>query len=374
MADDRMAADVAYRLASEGTALLWRGDFQNARHLLQALSRRVDRRQNRPGARPGGARPGAAAAAASAPAQASAAFHAHRLAQAQRARLLSAVLVPFEADYVVPLRRAPDVRQACRQAWGPEDLGAGALVASLRELLGVVSACEWRKNGVLVPVLGPHARIHPHHGVFSPVRGEYLQLVADAPWPAMGASGSGAPSLAIDVGTGTGVLAALLAQRGAQRVLATDLDARALACAADNLARLGLTDRVSLVQADLFPAGEPVLAAVVVCNPPWVPARAGAAIERAVYDEDSRMLRGFLATVAQHLLPGGQAWLVLSDLAERLGLRSREQLLGWVRAGGLQVVARDDTRPVHPKAHDASDPLHAARAGEVTSLWRLAAL
>lgn len=27
IADDRMAADTAYRLACEGTALLWRGDF-----------------------------------------------------------------------------------------------------------------------------------------------------------------------------------------------------------------------------------------------------------------------------------------------------------------------------------------------------------
>ena len=36
--------DSAFRLASEGTALLWRSDCQNARHLLQALVRRVDRK------------------------------------------------------------------------------------------------------------------------------------------------------------------------------------------------------------------------------------------------------------------------------------------------------------------------------------------
>jgi hypothetical protein len=43
VADDSMAADTAYRLACEGTGLLWRGDFQNARLLLQALARRVDK-------------------------------------------------------------------------------------------------------------------------------------------------------------------------------------------------------------------------------------------------------------------------------------------------------------------------------------------
>ena len=43
LADDTMNADQAYRLACEGTALMWRGDFQNARQLLQALARRLDK-------------------------------------------------------------------------------------------------------------------------------------------------------------------------------------------------------------------------------------------------------------------------------------------------------------------------------------------
>lgn len=48
-ADDQLSADRAYRLVCEGTGLLWRGDFHNARQLLQALQRRVDRSlQRRP--------------------------------------------------------------------------------------------------------------------------------------------------------------------------------------------------------------------------------------------------------------------------------------------------------------------------------------
>jgi hypothetical protein len=64
--------------------------------------------------------------------------------------------------------------------------------------------------------------------------------------------------------------------------------------------------------------------------------------------------------------------LILSDLAEHLGLRTRPQLLAAFDAAGLRVVGRSDTRPKHPRAFDATDPLHAARAAEVTSLWRLA--
>jgi hypothetical protein len=78
--------------------------------------------------------------------------------------------------------------------------------------------------------------------------------------------------------------------------------------------------------------------------------------------------------VAAHLAPGGQAWLILSDLAEHLGLRTREELLAWIVAGGLAVIERHDVRPTHPRASDPADPLHAARAAEVTSLWRLRAV
>ena len=187
-----------------------------------------------------------------------------------------------------------------------------------------------------------------------------MDLVAQAPLPSK--------TLAFDVGVGTGVLSAVLARRGVQRVVATDQDPRALACARENLQRLGLTGRVELQQQDLFPEGK---APLVVCNPPWLPARASSPIERAVYDEGSGMLRGFLAGLAAHLEPGGEGWLILSDLAEHLQLRTREQLLEWMAQGGLTVLGRQDVKPRHGKSADASDALHAARAAEVTSLWRL---
>ena len=350
-ADDTLPADTAYRMACEGTGLLWTGDFQNARMLLQALMRRADRKPRKVAAK------AAQKAAAATPAEA---FHLHRQAQAQRARVLSSVLIVLEGDYTIALRRAPDLRQACTEAWGPAS--GNRVVASLRELLGLVGAHEWRKKGVEIPALGapPGNRIHPHYGVFSPVRGEYVDLVAQAPLPSK--------ALAFDVGVGTGVLSAVLARRGVQRVVATDQDPRALTCARENLQRLGLTSRVELQQQDLFPEGK---APLVVCNPPWLPARASSPVERAVYDEGSGMLRGFLAGLAAHLEPGGEGWLILSDLAEHLQLRTREQLLEWIAQGGLKVLGRQDVKPRHGKSADASDALHAARAAEVTSLWRL---
>ena len=68
----------------------------------------------------------------------------------------------------------------------------------------------------------------------------------------------------------------------------------------------------------------------------------------------------------------GEGWLILSDLAEHLGLRTRAELLAAFDAAGLKVIGKLDARPNHPRVRDDSDPLHAARAAEVTSLWRLA--
>ena len=338
--DDRMTADAALRLTSEGSSILWRGDYHNGRQLLQAMARRLERKPRKPAATLRDA------------------FNLHRQAQSQKARLLGMLLLPVEAGHVIPLRRAPDVREACIEAYGPAE---EAYVLSLRELLGLVGAHEWRRNGVPIAALDGE-RIHPHYGVFSPVRGEYLELVAQAPLPS--------DTLAFDIGTGTGVLAAILARRGVKKVVATDMQPRALVCAQDNLERLGITRQVSLLQVDLYPPGR---APLVVCNPPWLPGRPSSVLEQAVYDPDSRMLKGFLDGLSAHLTPGGEGWLILSDFAEHLGLRSREDLLGMIGHAGLEVLGRNDIRPKHPKSNDVSDPLHAARRQEVTSLWRLAA-
>ncbi|MDO8311877.1 MAG: class I SAM-dependent methyltransferase [Sideroxyarcus sp.] len=344
--DDRITADSAYRLACEGTALLWRGDFQNARQLLHAMARRADEPPRK-------AKPK--------PVSPKEAFNLHRQAQSQRARTLGMLLLPFEADHSVPLRRAPDVRAACTEAYGA---GTEPYIASLRGLQGLIGAYEWRKNGVEIPALG--ARIHPHYGVFAPIRGEYIGLVNDAPLPASVKS----KSVAFDIGTGTGVLSAVLARRGIQHTVATDQDQRALNCARENLNRLGLATQVQVVQADLFPAGR---ASLIVCNPPWVPARPSSPLEYAIFDPESRMLKGFLNGLAAHLDAGGEGWLILSDLAEHLGLRTRDELLGLIEAEGLQVLGKLDVKPHHPRVSDSSDALHAARAAEITSLWRLTA-
>lgn len=345
VADDTIKADAAYKLCCEGTALLWRGDFQNAKQLMQAISRRIDR----PGKKP-----------KKAPANMTEAFHLHRQAQSQKARILGMLLIEVSIGHHINLRRAPDVKAACEHAYGKS---TQSLVVSLREILGLIGAYEWSKNGVEINAI--NNKIYPSYGVFSPIRGEYLTLVDTAPLPTQ-------CNTAFDIGTGTGVLAAILANRGVKTVIATDNAQRALDCAQKNINQLEMKNAVTVVNANLFPDASYGKADLIVCNPPWLPARPSSVLESAIYDENSQMLKGFLNGLKAHLNDHGEGWLILSDFAEHLGLRTRDELLTWVSIAGLKVIDRMDTKASHNKTLDASDPLHTARKAEVTSLWRLA--
>ncbi|MFJ2597149.1 hypothetical protein [Streptomyces erythrochromogenes] len=130
---DSISVAQADRLISEGTALLWGGDYPSALTFLTSLDRRAERRH---------------------PALAHTHAHAfllHRRRQERRAGLLCRALVPYEDEGTIPLRRAPRAREACVQAYGP---CPGPGVGSLRELLGVISAYEWHRKGVEIPARG----------------------------------------------------------------------------------------------------------------------------------------------------------------------------------------------------------------------------
>ncbi|MGC4121931.1 MAG: class I SAM-dependent methyltransferase [Myxococcales bacterium] len=269
--------------------------------------------------------------------------------------MTSRLLVELDAEWRVQLKQAPDLRQACREVWGT---GEGQSLTPLRGLLGMVGAHEWRHRGVEVEAIG--GRVHPHYGVFAPVRGEYVDLVAAAPL--------GKVSRAFDVGTGTGVLALVLACRAVPEVVATDLDPRAVACAQQNVERFHLEKQVRVEQRDLFPEGQ---ADLVVFNPPWIPAKPRTPVERAIFDPDSELLLRFLRELPEHLAPGGEAWLVISNLAELLGLRPRGLVAQAASAANLTIRGQSSTPARHKKAKDEDDPLYPARSRELTTLYRI---
>lgn len=334
--DDRLTAVVALQRVGKGEHLEYVGDFQNAKQLLGAMSRRLTSRGR--------------------PKTALEAFRAERRARQREHEALSKILVRLDPSYRLALAKAPDVAQACRWVWG-EPKGRETLVA-LKTLLGILGAAQWRREGLPVP--GLEGELRPHYGVFLPTRTEYLALLQEAPSPK--------GKRLFDVGCGTGVLSFLLLQRGAASAIATDLDPRSVACAQDNARRLGLEERFEAREADLFPPGK---ADLIVCNPPWIPEPPKNRVDRAVFDEGSAFLKRFLTELPAHLNAGGEGLLILSDLAVLLGLRP----VGWLEeqfeAAGLVVKWKKSKAPTHGKAKDREDPLHAARSREVTTLYGL---
>lgn len=337
LVDDTTTADDAYWRACAGTAMLYVGDFQNAKQLLQAVTRRADRNPAKPAD------------------NLLDTFHRHRARQIGRASITNRILIALQHGQC-QLSRSPNLQQAVESALGEE--APDSMVLSLRESLGMIGANEWRKKGVYIAAL--NANIHANYGVFSPVRGEYLDLINTAEL--------NNPQVVWDIGTGTGVIAAVLVAKGIQHVTATDNSVRALQCAAENIERLNLQEQITLVETSLFPTGK---ADLIVCNPPWIPAKVSTPIEHAIYDPKSKMLKAFLNGVKTHLNPNGEALLVMSNLAELIGLRKPDDFQSWITQAGLRIIDKQDTLPKHGKATQQSDPLYEARSKEVTSLYRL---
>lgn len=335
--DDRLTADAALKRVRAGEYLLYTGDFQNARQLLGAMSRRLPHPRTNP-------------------AKLLEVFRAERRARAMEHDTLSRIVVALDASYKLSLARAPDVFEACRQVWGAPD--AARTVVPLKTLQGMLGAAEWRKKGLEVP--GLRGTLVPHYGVYVPTRTDYVELL------------SGVKELAgktvFDVGTGTGVLGFIMLQRGAASVVATDVDERAVACANENAKRLALAAKFTAKQGNLFPEGR---ADVVVCNPPWIPEPPKNRVDRAVFDEDSTFLTEFLKGLPAHLNVGGEGLLILSDLAVLLGLREAGWLEAQFEAAGLTVKWTRSKGAKHSKSKDKSDALHEARSKEQTTIYAL---
>lgn len=337
-------ADTVLKAAYGHTATVWTGDFHQAKQVLAAMKKRVRK----------------PAESRQTPADVQTAFHTHRMRQAQRSRILNMLAVEIGAGFTLDIPRAPDIRAALSDVFGHEN--EHAFLLPLNQLLGFIGAYEWHKKGIWLKALD--STIHVPFGVFSPLRGEYLDLIAAAPL-------NQDFQTAFDIGTGSGVIAALLAKRGVAHITATDTNPQAVVCAMNNIRKLGYDKQVGIQAANLFPEGR---ADLIVCNPPWLPAKPTSAIETALYDPGHGMLKAFLDGVGGHLNEGGEAWLIMSDLAEHLHLRQPDDLHKWFQTASLEIVDVSAAKPQHGKATRPDDPLAFARSQETTFLYRLKAV
>jgi methylase of polypeptide subunit release factors len=333
---DSLTADEALTRVRKGEFLLYQGDFLNARQLLSAMGRRIKT--------PGD------------PKTPLDAFRLERKTRAFEHEWLGRVLVELNEKYTLKLSRAPDVKEACEQVWGACD--AKRTLVSLKTLIGMMGAAQWRKTGLSIP--GFKQKLIPHYGVYIPTRTDYIDLVHKI---------RDVKDLhCFDIGTGSGVIGLLLLHKGAKSVIGTDLEPRAIACAKENAKHFGVSDKFTIDERPLFPNSS---ADLIVCNPPWIPEIPKNRVDVAVFDENSKMLLEFLAKVGGHLNPGGRAALIISNLPELLGLWPVGFLASQFEKNNLACTAQYDVAAKHSKAKDVNDRLHQVRSKEVISLFVL---
>ena len=149
---------------------------------------------------------------------------------------------------------------------------------------------------------------------------DVLQLARTAP-------GFEAPRV-LDLCTGSGCVAAALAKHMKNAtVLATDISEKAVAVARQNVEKLGLADRVSVEQGDLFEPLSRVVDArpfnLIVANPPYIPSAQVETLDKSVKDfepltaldgglDGLSLHRRILQTAPDHLLPAGRVYLEIA--------------------------------------------------------------
>ena len=174
----------------------------------------------------------------------------------------------------------------------------------------------------------------------------------------------------VDVGTGSGAIALALASELPQaQIFATDISRPALALAERNARRLGMSERVGFVAADLLDCFAPQAGGAgfdfVVSNPPYVPSDELDAVQREVREFEPRIAwvggergdaiyRRLFPQALERLHPGGyvavevgynQADAVLALLAEGWrGGEARPDLAGIPRVVVAQKALDDCPR------------------------------
>ena len=165
------------------------------------------------------------------------------------------------------------------------------------------------------------------------------------------------PRRALDLCTGSGCLAILLAQAFPEaQVDASDISPAALEVAARNVARHGLQEQVRLLQGDGLAACGEARYDLILSNPPYVPAGEYAALP-AEYGHEPRLaleagddgldfVRGLLRAAPDYLNEGGLLVCEVGSAAMALDALCTQWPLTWLDfetgGDGVFLISRED--------------------------------
>ncbi|MGD8238690.1 MAG: methyltransferase domain-containing protein [Armatimonadota bacterium] len=204
------------------------------------------------------------------------------------------------------------------------------LLLPLRRLQRTLTDMRRAAEGLHIGALDARLTVLPF--VYVPQDDSVVDLLAEGLGDVEGAC-------VLDMGTGTGVLAFVAARAGA-RVVATDNSPHAVENARRNVERLGIGDRVEVRgPADLFDSVECERFDLVIFNAPWVYGEPETLYDAAIYDEDFRVITGFMERVGDHLTEGGRVLLLYSNISELTGHGSLTRVRELAAERGLDIVS-----------------------------------
>ena len=160
---------------------------------------------------------------------------------------------------------------------------------------------------------------------------------------AKAAVGAGAENL-LDIGTGSGaIIVSLLDLLPQSRGTAVDISAAALVVAGENAENIGVGERLTLVESDLFSKLDcNKKFDIIVSNPPYIPAAAIAGLAADVQKEPLGALDGGADGLDfyRRIVSGCEIWLQPDGLlAFEVGIDQAQSVCQLCRQAGLIVTA-----------------------------------
>ncbi len=201
---------------------------------------------------------------------------------------------------------------------------------------GLNSSWQWYRKGIQFPVL--EQKIYPYYGTYFPTRFDHLILFDK--WLE---KYQGNKSVAIDIGTGCGVLTFQMLKHGFELVFASDINPNAVISVMENARNIGWSDHISVHRGDLFDTidqkGE-----LIVFNPPWLPAdKDTEGLDKAIYYEPGLYDR-FFESAEKYLMEEGKLVVLFSNLAQSTGAGTEhpmdEELQNYDRFEKVRVIKR----------------------------------
>ena len=248
-------------------------------------------------------------------------YHSSRRQLSELRRLQSSVWVRISKGSV-DLKKAPE-NPWLRQFYPERE----KFLIRLSDLLGMNGSWQWYKKGIEYAVID-HP-IHPFYGVYFPTRTEHLTLFDS--WLRDKSAGF---KRAYDIGAGCGVLSFIMKRRGIENVVATDINPNAVFSINCDLSRLraeGKSTGIIAEKTDLM--GEHLASAndLVVCNPPWIPAKPEKTMDYGSYYPPGFYDRLF-GEFKQKCAYGATIAIIFSDFAYAAGISKTHPVYEAIKA------------------------------------------